>query len=149
MMGMQQESRLPGYDWEAERRLLLEFKKEGKRREALRIIQRWAQRLGKPLFAEDRQFSSGYQAMLESKELDGLSRSPSPKPHELNGDGGMYIHDPNRDRGLLVEWSVPKEMRDEAIKEVYDVITAGEQLPAAHDDEEITEADLPMVVSDL
>jgi hypothetical protein len=150
MMGMQQESRLKGYDWAGERRLLLEFKEQGRRRDALRIVQRWAQRLGKQFYAEDRELISGYQAILESKELDGLSSSSPPPSHDLNGTGDqLHIHDPNHDGGLLVEWSVPKVVRDEVIDEVYNVVTLGEQLPVSEDEEEITKADLPLAVSDL
>lgn len=149
MMGMQQESKLPGYDWNAEKRLLLEFKKDNNRAGMKSLLQKWAERLGKPLFAEHREFQSGFQHILESKELDGLSKTPPPSVHEMNGDGGAVIHDPKQDPGLLVEWSVDKDTRDEVIKEVYDVITTGEHLTTTGDSDEITESDLPTAVSDL
>lgn len=143
MMGMQQENTLPGYDWGAEKRLLLEFKKDNDRVGVKNILQKWAERLGKPSSAEDHQFRSGFQHILETKELDGLSKSQP----RFEDDSG--IHDPAHDPGLLVEWSVDKNIRDEVIREVYDVITAGEsRFPVSRDDE-ITENDLPTAVSDL
>jgi hypothetical protein len=82
---------------------------------------------------------------MERKELDGLSKSHPQRNH----DGESQIHDPNKDLGLLVEWSVSADLRNDAIKEVYDVITAGEHLSEAVDSGEITEEDISMSVSGL
>lgn len=142
MMGMQQESRSPiGYDFDAERRLLREFIKDGKKEAVRGLLQKWATRLGKPLFSEDRSFESGFQRILESKELDGLSRT---KP-----SAGDEIYDPNGDSDLLVDWSVDPAMRNEVLQEVYDVITAGESVLIESDDGEIGGSDLPVPVSSL
>lgn len=145
------ESKLPGFDWEADKRLLAEYKKSGQRNKAMSLVRKWADRLGKPLFAEDREFTSGFQAVLESKELDGLCRG-KPTPNQIVMSEGLEVpllYDPSEDPGLLVEWSVPKDIRDEVIREVYNVITVGHDLPEESDSEEITESDLPVAVSGL
>ena len=82
--------------------------------------------------------NSKYDNLIESKELDGLSKS---KP--ANNGSDIY-HDPNNDNGLLVEWSVPKQIRDEVIKENYDIVMKskdGDLSPNVSS--EISESDLP------
>lgn len=143
MMGMQQESRLPGLDWRRQVQVLKEMAKDGKKEEMKTILERWAMRLGKLPDAEPRVFYSGFQNILESKELDGLSVGKRP---DLN-EGEIF--DPNSDPNhLLVAWSVPQTVRDEVIKEVCDVITAGGVLMTEEQDG-INEADLPVQVSSL
>ncbi len=145
------ESKLPGFDWEADKRLLIEYKKNGQRNKVVSLVRKWAERMGKPLFAEDREFSSGFQAILENKELDGLCRG-KPVPDQIVMSEGLestLLSDPSADPGLLVEWSVPKDVRDEVIGEVYNVITVGQHLPGGPDTDEITESDLPVAVSGL
>lgn len=137
---------LEGFDYEAEKRLILELRKQGKRQEAMQVVRRWASRLGRPELTDDRNFNSGFEHFLEHKELDGLSASQPTDPAESNGNG-RGIHNPNKDTDLLVEWSISEDERDQAIEEVYNVITAGEALSGGADDEEIGEGDLP--VSDL
>lgn len=145
------ESRLPGYDWEADKRLIAESMKSQNREKAVSLVRKWAGRLGKPIFAEDREYSSGFQHIMENKELDGLCKGkPSPKRSVMSESvEGPLFYDPNADDGLLVEWSVPKDIRDEVIREVYNVITVGLEIPNTQDDNEITESDLPVAVSDL
>jgi|10_taG_2_1085330.scaffolds.fasta_scaffold00044_65 hypothetical protein len=141
---------LEGYDYAAEKRLLLELRKQGKTTEAMAIVKRWAQRMGRPDSTDDREFASGFEFLLEHNELDGLSSSNSANPAESNGDGKSKIHNPNKDTGLLVEWSVDEDERDQAITEVFNVITAGETINGDGDQEEITESDLPVTpVSNL
>jgi len=137
-----QESALPGYDIESEKRLLREFKNSNNKAGVKDILQKWAARLGKSLFVEEREFRSGFQHILESKELDGLSRTVPQKTDDM-------IYDPQNDEGLLVEWSVKKDIRDEVIKEVYDVITAGADNQTIIEDGDVTDDDLRAVVSDL
>lgn len=127
---------LEGFDYAAERRVLMELQAQGKRKEIMEIVERWAQRLGKPNQSEEIQFCSGFAHLMEMKEFDGLSRTVPP-----NGD--HKIHDPNDDVELLVEWSVDKTLRDEVIKEVMDVITVGSVQRESGSDE-ITESDLPV-----
>lgn len=138
MMGMGVQESLRGYDFAAEKRLLLEFKRNNDKNAAMNLLRKWSTRLGKLPFSENREFYSGFQNMLESKEFDGLSKT------QPSGDD----HDPNSDSGLLVEWSVPKSIRDETIAEVYKVITDGEE-SVISDGTEITADDLPISVSDL
>jgi hypothetical protein len=80
------------------------------------------------------------------KELDGLSgTAPLPKAEKEVKDPIEAIHDPNKDREVLVEWSVDPVLRNEAIREVYDVLLAGEQahLKESVMNDDITEADIP------
>lgn len=143
--GGEEEAPLEGYDYAAEKRLLLELHKRGQRKEAMKIVRKWADRLGKDEPMEHNPIS-GFNHLLEMKELDGLSSS---NENLTNGKPGKY-HDPNSDEGLLVEWSVSPDDRDEAIKEVYDVLTAGTQSENIGESDEITERDLPTTrVSDL
>jgi len=140
---------LEGFDYAAEKRLLLELRKQGKRNEAMAIVRRWAARLGRPSMADDREYNSGFDFLIEHKELDGLSANHPINPAESNGNG-RGIHDPNKDTDLLVEWSVDEDERTQAIDEVYNVITAGEVLSEDADEDNITEDDLPATsVSDL
>jgi len=136
---------LEGYDYEAEKRLLQEYKKQGKRAKVMEIVQRWRTRLGKDSDPTESRPLSGYTYLLESKELDGLSVD-----NPTASDG---IHNPNNDKGLLVEWSIDEETRDQAIKEVRDVITAGSSTSSEgnqNQKEVITEDDLPVAnVSNL
>lgn len=140
---------MEGFDWAADKRLLKEYQRQNRMDDAMKLVRRWAERLGKPAFSEGRDFMSGYQHILENKELDGLCGGRPKKPQVMSEDRlGALPDDPNDDDGLLVSWSVPKATRDEAISEVYNVITAGLEIQEGSDDEEITEADL-MAVSNL
>lgn len=134
------ENALEGYDREAEKRIILELRKRGKEKEAKTIIEKWADRMGKsPL---EKEYLSGYDHILSSKELDGLSLD-APES-SLSGDIIESIHDPNHDPNLLVGWSVDKTMRDEAIMEVYEVLTSedNEQTMLS---EEVEDGDLPVI----
>jgi hypothetical protein len=134
-----------GFDYAAEKRLLLELRRQGKMAEAKNIVKRWAARLGRVDSPDDHEFRSGFQHFLETKELDGLTSGSVPESHSLNGDGNVRIHDPNKDTGLLVEWSVEEDERQAVISEVYNVITAGEDIPEGNDDDDqITPDDLPV-----
>lgn len=134
---------LEGFDYDAQRRLLLEMRKQGRDKEARAIVERWADKLGKPLVQESIEPLSGYDHMLNSKELDGLSKTNV----QIRESAGDQIHDPNNDEGLLVEWSVDKESRDEVIGEVRSILV---QTNAVTDDDgTITNDDLPMQVSEL
>lgn len=137
---------LEGFDFKAEKRMILELKKQGKGKEAKTILERWAKRLGKTVEREERDYNSGFDHMISMKELDGLSGTvPLPKAEKEVKDPIEAIHDPNKDREVLVEWSVDPEQRNEAIREVYDVLLAGEQahLRESVMNDDITEADIP------
>lgn len=142
---------LPGYDWEADKRLISEHIKSKNREKAMSLVRKWAERLGKSPFAEEREFTSGFQHILENKELDGLCRGKPNSIRQVMSEGleAPLLQDPNDDEGLLVEWSVPKDTRDEVIREVYNVITAGAALPEGPETDDITESDLPVAVSGL
>lgn len=133
---------IEGYDYNAERRLLNEMRKDEKRKKILETTRKWANRLGKDLANDDNVASNNFNHLIETKELDGLTISRG----EINSEsGGAKFFDPNHDTGLLVEWSVPKDLRDEAIKEVYEVLTIGEASEGGlSESDEITDDDLPV-----
>ncbi len=141
---------LEGIDWAADKRLLLELRRGNKADAARTLLEKWAERLGRPVSPENRQFVSGFQNILENKELDGLCRGTPSAPPILTEDLNSELAvDPNTDAGLLVNWSVEKELRDEVIAEVYNVIMAEAPISSNHDDDEITADDLPLLVSSL
>jgi hypothetical protein len=129
--------KIPGFDYSAERRLIKEMRKDDDRRGARKLVEKWADRLGKDTFTESREFRSTFQGYINSKELDGLSGTKVTKSDE------SVIHDPNRDPALLVEWSVDPTERDDAIREVYNVLTEGSEDVDVEGDE-VTESDLPI-----
>ena len=139
---------IPGFDYQAEKRLIMELRKQGRVDEVKKIIHRWANRLGRPDDPDAREFLSGFDHFIETKELDGLTASAPPSSTDINGDG-LHIHDPNEDAALLVEWSVDATERNEVIDEVRDIITAGETSVTEDDDEEITLDDIPVSTSRL
>lgn len=145
--GVEEEPPIEGFDVAAERRLILELQKQGRRKEAKKILERWAERLGKD---DDkfREYHSGFDHILELKELDGLSRT-IPDAAKTNGVPN-HTYNPNKDPELLVEWSVDSKDRDEAISETYDIITVGNTANDEKSDSEIDESDLPVTaVSEL
>jgi hypothetical protein len=139
---------MEGLDTEAQRRLLRELKKNGNAKQTKAILESWAEGLGKT--ETSKSFNSGFDHMISTKELDGLSSSKPTSNHDMNGKKGMIegIYDPNSDAGLLVEWSVSAKDRDDAIKEVYDVLVAEERYTTtANADEGITADDIPNAAS--
>lgn len=135
---------MEGLDVNAQRRLLHELRKQRDAAASKTILESWAHKIGKSTIESE--FNSGFDHLISTKELDGLSKSSPTSNHEMNGKKGMIegIYDPNGDADLLVEWSVPAKDRDDAIKEVYDVLVAGERSEPATDTEEtITADDMP------
>lgn len=124
------------FNTRAERRLLVELRRQGNSQAILEILERWAQRLGKQ--PRDHQHISSFSYLIEHKELDGLTMD-RPDPN-TNG----MVRDPNDDRGLLVEWSVPPEVRDDVIRETRLLLTGGSATAALDDADAVTEADLPV-----
>lgn len=135
-----------GFDLKAQKRLITEMVKQGRRKEAKAIMESWADKLGK--FQEYKtEINSGYDHLLTAKELDGLSASKPTSNHVMNGKMGLIegIYDPNQDDKLLVEWSIDPQVRDEVIKEVYDVLVAGEKRSVSESaEEDITKDDIPI-----
>ncbi len=134
-----------GFDYKAERRLIMEMRKQNKIDEGKRIVENWARRLDKPLRQEEVEYNSGFDHILQINELDGLSAS---KP---SGKGGASIlesiHDPNEDDQVIVDWSVEKTIREEAIQEVYNVLVA-DMPELIQSVEEISSDDLPVANPD-
>ena len=126
---------IEGYDYAAERRLLLEMRKQQDRKGARKIVDKWMERLGKTAFT-DREYHSGFDHLLESKELDGLTTSP------MEDSSGANIQDPNDTEGLLVEWSVSDQERNEAITEVLNVLTVDISEGSPIDENMVTDEDV-------
>lgn len=139
---------MEGLDTESQRRLLNEIRSQDGRKDVRRLVENWAQKLGKPLAREDVEYNSGYTYMIESKELDGLSRT---SPDEEGGNlivGSLEVHDPNQDGdNLLVEWSVDEATRSEVIKETYEILTDSQDGGLYEDDgdDEITDDDVQLL----
>lgn len=131
----EEEVPIEGFDYAAEKRLLLELRKQGRINEAMVIAKKWADRLGRDANPDPIEFSSGFDHFLETKELDGLTTNV---PEESG-----KVYSPNDDEGLLIEWSVDNKMRDSVIQETLNVITAGEQGDLDDQEETITENDIP------
>jgi hypothetical protein len=132
-----------GYDYDADRRLILEMRKQGKIKQAGKIIQKWARRLGR-MSAEDVKYHSGFDHFIDSKELDGLTIS------ELDASTGANISDPNQTDGLLVEWSVAEHDRRDAIIEVLNVLKTGQVVESSVQNESvITEEDIAVSTQSL
>lgn len=127
-----------GFDRKSQKKLINEIRQreiDGKVRSYLEKIH---ERRGYS-YDDTKTINTRYDYLVESKELDGLSRNKSPQGRDL------YV-DPNGDAGLLVEWSVPKEVRDEVIKENYELLmrSRGQQINESTSSE-VTESDLPSV----
>lgn len=132
---------IEGYDYSVDKRMIMEAQKQRKSADMMRLVKKWASRLGKSFTKEDTPIYNGFDHLIESKELDGLS---STKPTDTNG-----VYDPNKDEGLLVEWSVDKSDRDSVIAEVYNVLTGNSFTAGEADNGLITEDDLPLTTDDL
>lgn len=130
--GIEPEPAMEGFDYAAEKRLFAEMAKS-KKSNKKKIMESWAKRLMKD--SNEARPISGFNYLLESKELDGLS---SNIPSSIDS----RYYDPNQDAGLLVEWSISKEDRD-VIDEIYDLLTNNEK-HCDTEQEEVTEYDLPV-----
>lgn len=130
---------MEGFDVNAHKRLIAEIRKSSNKREAKIILEKWGEKIGKTDIRKEH--SSGYDSIIASNELDGLSNTV---PNILNESVDIIesIYDPNDDEGLLVEWSVNKELRDEAIREVYEVLAINPTVVSSSE-EEINPHDLP------
>ena len=139
---------IEGFDYAAEKRLILELKRQGKVKEAKTIVEAWANRLGKPVNKGEIEYTSGFDYMISSKELDGLSTT---EPTKIVSDNIIEsIHDPNTDgKGLIVGWSIDPSIRNEVIEETYNLLTSETVVEDVGQDD-ITSSDLPTsAASDL
>lgn len=133
-----------GYDNAANRRLILELKKRENTAFRKTIIERWAKRQNKELFSEDDPgFSNGYINMINSKELDGLTKEQS-NGSNLYFDEAGRISDVYNPSDCIVEWSGDPQERFDVIRENYELLM--EDAGVVINDIEpldITNADLP------
>jgi len=140
--GAEEESPIiDGFDYEAEKRLLAEMKKQNKTKEVMKLVNKWSERLGKDT-SPSNQITNSFDHMLEMKELDGLS---STNPQTTPSSNGQFRppHDPNKDDGIIVEWSTGEDERNSAIKETRDVLT-GNSSVFNTTETDITEDDIPV-----
>lgn len=117
------------------KKLITEIRKRNKQTKIMETLTKWAARRGKVFKKEELGFSSRCDFIIESKELDGLSRA------NLQ-DGGSA--DPNsRSNELIVEWSVPINERDSVIKETRALLMESISDDEVIEDYEVTANDLP------
>jgi hypothetical protein len=112
---------------EDERRILLEIARDTRRGKRYSDIVKLSRRGIK--------LTSPFQYLLESKELDGLTRTVRVSDDELLKEGL------DKDPGLLVEWSTPKKDREEAIAEFKSVLK--NQPATVENDTDVSQEDLP------
>jgi hypothetical protein len=107
-----------------ENKIILEIKKADLRKKKFNNLIKLSHRVGRP--------SNPFQYLLESKELDGLTRTSET----------TLLSEGKEDNGILVEWSVPKEDRESAIKEIIGVIK--HQAIIVTNNSDIDQDDLPI-----
>lgn len=128
-----------GYDIEADRRMIAEMRKNeilAKKRE---LLESWADKTGKNFSTEAAEFSSNYEHLLESNELDGLNKGDG-----ITNKGRYEDIAPINEDNTIVAWSVDEDERQSAIDDVYRLLMLnedGERLPSG--DGVITEDDIP------
>jgi hypothetical protein len=112
--------------------LLLEINRDEKKNKSLSYI--------KKLHDKKNVTTSCFNHILEQKELDGLSKDGPPveKDGVVIAESWKWEPDDNR---VLVEWSVPQEIREEAIAEVSAILMGSSR--QVSDNDEITDGDLP------
>jgi hypothetical protein len=115
-------------DRRAERKILLEIRRDARRGKRYSDLVKTSQRA--------KVISSPFKYLLESKELDGLTRTVQ--------TGDVLKEDVNTSNGLLVEWSVSKDDRESAINEVMGILR--NQPSIVVDDDNISQDDLPIQV---
>jgi len=137
LFGDDDEETLESHDYGQEKRLITEINRAEKRHKSLTYISK--------LHRKRNAVTSLFSNLMENKELDGLTKSKptegvieeSAKDKDVPG-----LYDPNKDEGLLVEWSVPKEDRDGVIFEVRNVLV-NETVSSDGTSGEIIDDDLP------
>ena len=112
-----------------ERKVILEIARDARRGKRYKNLVKMADRVKKP--------TNPFRYLLESKELDGLTKTP-PKI----GEDGVLTEDLENDKGLLVEWSVPKKDREEAMLEIRNIIK--NQPVSVSTDTDVSPEDLPV-----
>ena len=125
-----------GFDSRAQKRLITEMRRKETEAKVKEYLEKIHRRRGY-IFDDHSRINQRYDYLVEAKELDGLSKSKPVLNQEL-------YHDPNQDTGLLVEWSVPKNIRDEVIKENLNVVMRAKEIDLnSHSNQDISEVDLP------
>lgn len=134
---------LEGFEYRREKKLLQEMLRDGEKEKANIILERWAKRLGKDVKKSPVEYNSGFDHILQNHELDGLTKSEM-ATNQILGESvsgsSTYENDPN----LLVGWNIDSNIRNEAIKEVYNVLTNNTEVSNSSDSDDITEDDIPI-----
>jgi len=133
---------LEGFDYKRANKIIVESLKLELYQKRRAILEKWARRRGTTLESYEKSYCSGFDNYISNKELDGLVRGKPTSTIAESADD-VFGYDPNDDPNLLVEWSVPKEIREEAMREVYDILI-DEASTNYNDTDEITINDLPV-----
>ena len=134
---------IEGFDRAAERRLLNEIKTSEDVTRMRKRLDKWAHNMCKSDVT--RTIDSGFDGVISSKELDGLSAHIR-NDDELSESGEFTVFDPNvYEDELLVEWSVDKVDRDQVISEVYNILMQDAPTEKLNEDEDITPGDISAI----
>ncbi len=134
------------YDIAAQKRVITELKRRGRSEAMMELVTKWCRRRGIDNVTTNSTVNH-FQFLLESKELDGLgSGKAETSASGVLEEGTVKLgctmpHYSDNDPNLLVEWSVPVDDRNTAIRDTLAVLREEDE-PGLVDDE-ITQADIP------
>lgn len=132
---------LEGFDLRQFKKVISEMQAKKDHKAIMEHVENIARRLKKS--GRDESFRNAFNYMLESKELDGLSKSKPSTPDKTITEGADVVN-PNNDDELIVEWSVDKTARDEAIRDTLRQILCEDALETDDpDDTVVRPEDLP------
>lgn len=131
-----------GYDLLADRRLILEISRAKTEASRRVLLEKWARKLKKDLFADDiHELQSGFDYLFNQKEFDGLTRESSPDNGLIYSENGELV---GLDNGsCIIEWSTDQSERFDAIRENYDLIME-DGISVRSGSPDIDESDLPV-----
>lgn len=119
---------LEGYNYAGEKRVIIEARRLLKRKKRNDYVTK--------LYEKKNKVNSAFPNLLESKELDGLSKSKPPV-----GCGGVF--NPNKDDGILIEWSVSEDERTMVLEEVSNLLKYTSNVITENISDDVLVEDLP------
>ena len=122
------EAPIEGFDYDENEKLIKELDRQDRREKSVAIMENWSNKLKKDNSLPTDEYNNGFDYLIESKEIDGLTRSQEYSDNDDN---------------TLVEWSVPKKDRDDVVNEVRSVVSTNESKLKDDSDDEITDNDIP------
>jgi hypothetical protein len=129
------EGRIRGYDYEAEDRVINEMRSNKKKERRREILESWRKKRGD--FVGDEAIVNGFQALMESKELDGLTKGGYSAADEFGYTRPLG--------SSIFKVTISEDVIREVIKENYEVIVNKDDVTATIGDSVISEADLPKI----